>query len=745
MNLQIDLTNCDKEQIHIPGFIQSHGLLIAIDYNLIIRFCSDNIGHFIPGATSKLTGQPFSAIQKLLQENTLQDFISNLSSAEKTNEHLYKQNPFDIWISGNLFHLILSYVDYYYILEFEPAASDKNVEVHRKLGTAVNQIFSAKKLNLLLQNATIEVKDIIGYDRVMIYKFASDGHGEVIAEAKDEELESWHGLHYPASDIPKQARELYKLNLTRFIADVATAPSMLMAEDNSTQLLNLTYTQLRAVSPIHIQYLKNMGVASSFSISLIYKGALWGLIACHNYTPRFIDYKSRESSKLIGQILSTAIEFMEKEENNELQEVFEKNRIQLNQYLLKNTSIKSALTTEHVTMLNITNASGAILVYDNSIVKLGITPNDSQLGDLLDWIRNNIKDHIFYTINLNKLYPPATNFIDSACGILLFTISKELGEYAIWFKPEVHQTVSWAGNPDKPLETNTEGIMQLSPRRSFETWQQHVSGTSLPWAPEEIKSASHLKEELLYAINIKSTAIKILNENLKKAYEELDTFSYTVSHDLKSPIAAIKIYTDIMHNMPGIPDNMVQLIDRVTGRIDKMTDMVDEILNYTHQTGLEMKFEKVDIGAVVACIISDLDLDIHEQKVTITLGEMPDLYGDQVMLTQVFNNLINNSVKYSAKAEGAFIHIAGKIIKDEICYSISDNGIGIAPENLHLIFGLFNRMDNAHKIEGTGVGLAIVKRIVEKHNGKIWAESELGKGSIFHMCFNKNKVEGIMN
>ena len=741
MNLQTDLTNCDKEQIHIPGFIQSHGLLIAIDHDLIIRFCSDNIGVFIPEANFELIGQPFSTLQKLLENDTLLDFITNLSNTEKTNEHIYKQNPFDVSLSGNLFHLILSYVDNYYILEFEPSASDKNVEVHYKLGTAVNQIFSVKKLNLLLQNAAVEVKDIISYDRVMIYKFASDGHGEVIAEARDEGLESWHGLHYPASDIPKQARELYKLNLTRFIADVATTPSIIISEDGTTQHLNLTYTQLRAVSPIHIQYLKNMGVASSFSISLIYKGELWGLIACHNYTPRFIDYKSRESSKLIGQILSTALEFMEKEENNELQELFESKRVQLNQFLLKNTSIKSALTAEQITMLDITNASGAILVYDNTIVKLGITPDDNQLNDLLNWIRNNINELTFFTTNLNQLYPSATDFIDIACGMLLFTISKELGEYAIWFKPQVHQTVSWAGDPNKPVETNKEGVMQLSPRRSFETWQQQVSGTSLPWAPEEIKSITHLKEELLYAINIKSTAIKILNENLKKAYEELDTFSYTVSHDLKNPIAAIKIYTDIMHNMPGVPDNMLQLINRVTGRIDKMTDMVDEILNYTHQTCLQMKFEKVDIGAVVARIIADLDLDIHEQKITITLGEMPDLYGDEVMLNQVFNNLINNSIKYSAKAEGAFIHIAGELIKDEICYSISDNGIGIAPENLHLIFGLFNRMDNAHKIEGTGVGLAIVKRIVEKHNGRIWAESELGKGSIFYMSFKKDKVQ----
>src|SRR5690606_16721101 len=157
---------------------------------------------------------------------------------------------------------------------------------------------------------------IINYDRVMIYKFAEDGHGEVVAEARNTDLAPWLGLHYPASDIPQQARELYKVNLTRIIADVHAEPSKILVEElDSEKSLDLSSSQLRAVSPIHIQYLKNMSVCSSFSISLIYHKELWGLIACHNYSPRFINYKSRESAKLIGQILSSALEFRQDEEN----------------------------------------------------------------------------------------------------------------------------------------------------------------------------------------------------------------------------------------------------------------------------------------------------------------------------------------------------------------------------------------------------------------------------------------------
>src|SRR5690606_18753465 len=147
-------------------------------------------------------------------------------------------------------------------------------------------------------NTALQVKNTIHYDRVMIYRFADDGHGEVVAEAKNDNLNSWFGLHYPASDIPKQARELYKKNLTRIIADVHTTPSKISTAADNAQPVDLTSSQLMAVSSVHIQYLKNMVVASSFSISILYMNDLWGLIACHNYTPRFIDYNARESSKL---------------------------------------------------------------------------------------------------------------------------------------------------------------------------------------------------------------------------------------------------------------------------------------------------------------------------------------------------------------------------------------------------------------------------------------------------------------
>jgi chemotaxis family two-component system sensor kinase Cph1 len=348
----VDLTNCDKEPIHIPGQIQSQGFLIVIDQDCIIRYHSDNISLFIAGIGANLLGRHINDVETLIGNNEPKDFIGQLIKFGKNNKSFEQTNPFVTDVQGKPFYLVISPTDGYYLLEFEPAQSDLSIDVQKIIGRSISEMLADKNLQRLLDNSARQVKQIINYDRVMIYRFAEDGHGEVVAEDKNDNLDPWLGLHYPASDIPTQARELYKLNLTRLIANVHTTPSRIITDADNETPLNLTPSQLRAVSPIHIQYLKNMKVDSSFSISLIYKKELWGLIACHNYTPRFIDFKSRESSKLIGQILSSALEFRQDEENQQQSQAFKSTVDQLSKYLLKSFSIEEALTQQDVTLIN---------------------------------------------------------------------------------------------------------------------------------------------------------------------------------------------------------------------------------------------------------------------------------------------------------------------------------------------------------------------------------------------------------
>jgi chemotaxis family two-component system sensor kinase Cph1 len=735
-DFQIDLDNCDREPIHIPGQIQSHGFLLVINSELIIKFHSENIKDFIPGITIDLLGKRISYLESLIgQEQHQPGFVGQLINLGK-HSNFEMINPFQVTISGFPYYLLISASAEYYLLEFEPAAEADEPNIQAMIGSSVAEVLIDKNLKSLLDNSTRQIKKIIGYDRVMIYRFAEDGHGEVVAEAKNDDLEAWLGLHYPASDIPKQARELYKLNLTRLIADVHTNPAKILTDELNRSPLDLTNAQLRAVSPVHIQYLKNMGVASSFSISLIYKKELWGLIACHNYTPKFINYRSRSSARLIGQILSSALEFRQDEENQQIHETFSNHLEKLSKYLQENDSVEEALINNRPNLSDVVNAGGVVLNYEHKRSKLGVTPNDEQLDQLILWMEEHITESIYHTNCLTAVYPQAAAFQEIGSGIFLCRLSRDLKEFIIWFKPEHLKTISWAGNPEKPVELNPDGVMQISPRHSFATWSQAVRGQSEEWKAEDIRSAGRLKEEIAYAVNQKAGAIRLMNEKLRQAYEELDTFSYTISHDLKNPLAIIKSYAQLLQKDQTISERGQSFILRIEDRANKMNQMIGEVLEYSRLGRSAPQRQTINMEELTADIVKDLKLVYTKAIIDVTIGETPDIQGDPVMMLQLFSNLIGNAVKYSQYSNPARVHISGAVVAGEILYSVKDNGLGIAATDLPHIFDLFNRMDNVKDIEGSGVGLAIVKRIVDKHKGKIWAESELGKGSAFFVSFN---------
>ena len=733
-DFKVNLSNCDREPIHIPGKIQSHGFMLALDKNGIIRFFSDNIASFIPEIEGTLLGKAIDSVERFFDHAPQLNMLAHLLYLGRLNG--YEQiNPYPVSISGKKYYLIISRTGEFELLEFELDNSAAERDLQKMIGRSVSQMLADKSLQNLLNNTVIQVKHIIDYDRVMVYRFAGDGHGEVVAEAKNEELESWMFLHYPASDIPKQARELYKLNLTRLIADVDTVPSTISAGASETEPLDLTWSQLRAVSPIHIQYLKNMGVASSFSISLIYKNELWGLVACHNYTPKFINYRSRESAKLIGQVLSSALEFRQDEETQQLNHRFKDHLDLLEKYLQTNDNLPEALIGEAVNILTLTHASGAALIYEKQIFRIGVTPEEEEIQRLVEWTSENVNEPLYSTTNISAVYPDACVYQKMATGVLILELTKELKEYIFWFKPEHVQTIKWAGDPNKPVEFNEHGMLQISPRHSFKVWSEQVKGMSEDWRPEELQSARRLKEEINYAINLKARTLRLLNEKLREAYEELDSFSYTISHDLKNPIAKIKGYAQLLNSAETFGDLENSMANKIVEGADKMNSMINDVLNYSKVGRQEIVFQKVDMALLIDEIVKDLNFIYAAGKVQITVGETPSLMGDPLMLMQVFSNLIGNAVKYSQDVSVALVHVEGLTNQQECIYSIKDNGHGIAESDLPRIFDLFRRMSNVGHIEGSGVGLAIVQRIAERHGARIWVESEIGKGSVFYVAF----------
>jgi len=741
IDYKVDLTNCDHEPIHIPGKVQSHGFLVAFDGADVVSYVSENITQFLDTDAQSVLGKTVAEFEHILQNDEASGFVRHVLQLGRHSKGFESINPYTIDLGDQNFNVIFSKSGKTSVLEFEPNTSATEVDLQKTIGRSVSEMLSGRQLKQLLDNAASQIKNLIGYDRVMIYKFLEDGHGEVIAEVKEELLEPFFGLHYPASDIPKQARELYKLNLTRIIADVnkEASPVLTLATNRQAEPLDMTCCELRAVSPMHIQYLKNMGVASSFSISLIYKDELWGLIACHNYSPRFINYKAREASKLIGQIISSALEYKQDEESVVKSLDFNSAYDTLSLILRNGDNVAYAISGHETTILNITDAAGAVVVYEDKITMLGHTPNKEQINELVSWLLNHMEDHIYYTNQLPEVYQPALEYSTAASGLLACSLSKELGELIIWFKPEKIATINWAGNPNKPVEIDESGLMSLSPRRSFEVWSQTVKNTSARWNQEEITNVLRLREEVVYAINRQANEIRLLNEKLKQAYEELDTFSFTISHDLRTPLSTIKNYSELLlESNSSLDDDAKRILNKIIGGADKLNFLIKEVLNYSRVGRAEMEYTNIEMQSLVNELKNDSVIAFNTPNLVFEVGDTPPVYGDKTMISQVFANIINNAIKYSSRSNPPKVQISGRETNSEVIYAVKDNGVGIDLNYYNRIFDLFKRMDNVRNYEGTGVGLAIVKRIIEKHNARIWVESELGVGTVFYVAFKRD-------
>jgi len=322
---------------------------------------------------------------------------------------------------------------------------------------------------------------------------------------------------------------------------------------------------------------------------------------------------------------------------------------------------------------------------------------------------------------------------------LLKEVKKEI---LIWFRKEFDEHINWAGNPEKKIETfskNGEEIRTVSPRESFQVFTENIKGKSKRWSSKN-QIAVHLIRDLIFETSHKQyITIKKLNDQLKKVNEELDSFSYTISHDLGTPLTVMKLNAQMLLNSLGdITDKDKNKINSIIGEIDNMAEMMQNVLQLSRAKHSEIQLETIETNLTIRKITENAKITYDSQKSMVVIKECPEVLADKTMLHQVFLNIINNAVKYSSDREQPIIEIEGTEAGDQIIYRIKDNGIGIPEENKHRMFKIFNRMDNAKKFKGNGVGLSIVHRIMNRLGGNVDYESNK-EGTCFILTFQKPK------
>ncbi|UEQ79092.1 GAF domain-containing protein [Chryseobacterium arthrosphaerae] len=729
----MNFVECHEEPIHIPGFIQSFGYLIGIDAeSQTITFFSRNIADiFKIERLDELFGREISDFPESFQSIIDSEIYTSLEQFTRRKNETY----FDkIFIDGKYYHFSVYRSDAYIFLEFEEVI----INPDKRISNKYDNFYIIDNEQELWDHLLETLSKVVNYDRMMIYKFMMDGSGKVIAEKKNEDMESFLGLHYPESDIPKQARQLYLKKRKRIFSNVYadTVPILSKKEEN----IDLTFSASRAMSPVHAQYLKNSGVASSFSVSIIIDDHLWGLVTCQNIKPKHIDLEDRVQAGIFTALAANAYSsFKSKSELNYRLELNEK-LSQLKTKFLKHNHLSDSLIESKTELKNLPEADGLAIVSDESIVTAGTTPDSGSIDRIIKWALANTKDRIYVSRNFLKDHGKELNLSDDAAGIIIYFIERDKNEMLIWFRKEFDEHINWAGSPEKTVSVfsqNGEERQMVSPRTSFRIFTENIKGHSRRWNSRNISAVQAVRDLILETSHKNYNAIKRLNDELKKVNEELDSFSYTISHDLGTPLTVMKLNAQmLLNNLKDDSEKSKTKINTIIEEIDNMAEMMHDVLQLSRAKYSEIQLESLKTIPTIRKISENAKMTYGSPTSEIIIKECPDVMADKTMLHQVFLNIINNAVKYSSHKDYPKVEIEGTEDGQTIIYRISDNGIGIPEEEKHKMFKIFNRMDNAKKFKGNGVGLSIVHRIMKRIGGNVDYESNK-EGTSFILTFKK--------
>lgn len=492
----LDLSNCEREPIHVPGAIQPHGVLLALqEEDLLVLQVSANCEALLGLSSDEVLGRNLSKIIGPHQAESLKQTLAT--------HNLKTVNPTKMIVGAgpkrHTVNCILHRDKGYLFLEFEPAGEiiDAPMRAYQMLQQALQKVHAASSLPELWMVVTQEVQRILEFDRIMVYKFDRAGNGAVIEEFVTPGHETFRELHYPASDIPKQARALYALNMIRHIPDATYKPSPLipLIFPLTQELTDLSYSQLRSVSPIHLEYLANMGVKASLSVSIMVDGLLWGLIACHNYAPKFVPYEMRTACELLGQVVSMRMAALENSGHTVAKLKTNTMTARFLSSFSAGTDLRATLVDSSPNIKDFLPCTGAAICQGDKCMILGKTPTEEQISKLTRKLKR-LTSPIFVSEHVSGVFPEAHAYKEVASGVIAVTISRDQNIYIMWFRPEQIQTVNWAGDPRKPV---ADDGMRLSPRKSFALWKQVVDSQSIAWEQTEVESALELRSTIMSA------------------------------------------------------------------------------------------------------------------------------------------------------------------------------------------------------------------------------------------------------
>lgn len=704
----VDLQSCADEPIHIPGFIQPHGFMVFFDLQGMLEGWSANI----PAELANMqAGQHFD---RLPLPAVAAQLIEECIGCQADGECAPALAAVEL---GTMqYDCIVHATRGRVIAEFEsrdvPANAVAMFAV--KAHSSIERVRRQKSVDALLQTAVRQVREFTGFDRVMAYRFREDDSGDVVAEARREDLAPYVGQRYPASDIPAQARRMYVATTLRMIASVGYQPVPMLGAPDAAPL-DMSYSVLRSVSPVHVEYLQNMGVCASMSVSIVINGRLWGLLACHHMAPKQVPYSIRMSADVLAQVMASTIQSIEARRDAEQVEQAARVRTSLVESLLIDEEPLDALAHHAEALQAATGSHAMVCVHNGKVMGFGavepaaldaiVTALPPDASDLV--VRDKLAD-----------WPAQVQAsLGKWVGMLGLPFDPPGGGWCLLLRTEQIEQVAWAGRPEKTVAYGRLGA-RLTPRGSFDAWHETVLGRAQPWEAPVQSHARLMLSELLRASNARRAQTESTRAQLLAM----------LGHDLRDPLHSINMAGTLLERGKG--SSQPTLGKRIQSSSNRMQRLIGQVLDMSRidgGMGLGVLLEPLDLAALVDDMVEETRLAyptiVYEYA---NPGTVP-VRADSDRMSQVLSNLLSNArhhgqvghpIRVALHAEGGWATL-----------EVANDGTPIAEELAATLFNPFKRasLHNPRNRTGMGLGLYIVASIVREHQGEIAYRHEGGQ------------------
>ena len=734
----LDFSSCDREQVHSVGSIMPHGVLLVLERTSWgIRAVSNNSQSLLALTPDALMASQLDSILDAKALEHLNRVLTQITSpapphylgcfAIKTN-----QAHFDAFVhlSGDVF-----------LLELEVSQTSQFND-HDRLHEVYNSVLTLQQavdFNKVTAIAAEELKRLSGYDSVIAVRFLDDGSGHAIAEARTADFPSFLDKRFPASDVPEPGRRQMRMTKQHYAPDLSYEPVALNMRDISQPAasLDLSYAMLRSISAMCSRYYLNMGARSRLLLPLVINNTLWGFFCCLNSSAKSIAYLDRLACQsFAGMTLQLLLEMEKSEQNQKAYALnLETNSIITELSLVSSfTHVLSHLPSQ---LLACFDLSGIAISIDNRIITAGLTPNKSLLKSLLNWLDQKNQD-TFASDRFPSVWSNNEDNFDHITGLLAVRLMNS-GEYLLGFRQEWLHEVRWAGDKDKPMVfDDSTGQFRLTPRGSFAEWKQTVRGQSKPWHDYEIKAMQKLQHALvLLQHSEKERALKLF---LEQSNADLEAFAFIVAHDLKEPLRGISNLSKILQTTmrERIEQKEHSWIESIISLSERLALQTEALLQYSRAGQNKLEILQVNINDLLSTVLEKLAMRIAESNTQLNISlSLPTIACDQIRTVAIFENLICNAIKYNDNTE-KLIEIGYSEDDNEYQFFVKDNGIGIAEEQQSKIFDIFQRLHGRNDYGGgTGAGLTITLKHIERQKGRIWLKSQPGEGSVFYFTLPK--------